>query len=100
MSEFPKEIWAAKEGQFGQGVDPIRLAPWTESVVYEGAVKYIRADTADHLQARLSEAVKVLEAVSHTSHIARDRRNYRFPVAVMERVDAFIATLGERKNEA
>ena len=46
-------------------------------------------------QARLSEAVKILKMVSDTSHRARDRKHYRFPVAVMERVDSLLATEDE-----
>lgn len=44
MSEFPKEIWAAPEGHFGQGVDPIKMAPWTEKYTYEGSRRYVLAD--------------------------------------------------------
>lgn len=50
MNEFPKEIWAAPEGQFGPGVDPIKLAPWTEAFTYEGSQRYIKAD--DHVLVR------------------------------------------------
>ena len=56
----------------------------------------VRATVAE---ARLSEAVKVLKAVSDTSHRARDREHYKFPLAIMEMVDAFITTLGGEKNE-
>ncbi len=49
MIEFPKEIYAAPEGQFGQGVDPIRLAPWTSKPVYERSQAYVRSDIADEM---------------------------------------------------
>lgn len=43
----------------------------------------------------LAERVKALEealrAVSDTSHRARDRKHYRFPLAVMDKVDAALS---------
>ena len=50
-------------------------------------------------EARLSEAVNVLKVISDTSHRTRDREHYKFPLVIMEWVDAFIATLGGEKNE-
>lgn len=49
MSEFPREIYAAPEGQFGQGVEPIKLAPWTVSPIYERSQSYVRSDIADEM---------------------------------------------------
>ena len=50
-------------------------------------------------EARLSEAVKVLKVISDTSHRTRDREHYKFPLVIMEWVDAFITTLGGEKNK-
>lgn len=46
---------------------------------------------AEAAEASLAKAVEVLKAVSDTSHRARDRKYYRFPLAIMTLVDAFLS---------
>jgi len=52
---FPKRIYACPEGQFGQGVDPIRLCTWNERSTYQDEQIYIRWDVADELLQSLKD---------------------------------------------
>lgn len=50
------------------------------------------------LKARIKALEGALRAVSDTSHMTRDRKHYRLPLAVMERVDAVLSeSKGEQK---
>lgn len=64
MSEFPREIYAAPEGQFGQGVEPIKLAPWTVTPIYERSQSYVRSDIADEMLLNLRAVEVALNAVT------------------------------------
>jgi hypothetical protein len=46
------------------------------------------------LNDRIKALEEALRAVSHSSHRARDRKHYRFPMGVMEKVDAALSQGG------
>lgn len=87
MSEFPKEIYAAPEGQFGQGVDPIRLAPWTLKPVYERSQSYIRSDIADEMLLNLKAVEVALRAVTASGLL---RHSNAVLIPLMESVQGIV----------
>lgn len=74
MIVFPKEIYAAPEGQFGQGIEPIKLAPWTVTPIYERSQSYVRSDIADEM----------LEALITVSELHSQSREDVFDEAMRE----------------
>lgn len=69
----------------------------TNGLNAEGENHWKQRDRAETLSSQLKEAVAALTAVSETSHRARDRKHYRFPIAIMQKVDNALHSIREDK---